>query len=78
MVRVDRIFVFWISTDLPHSAASLLADDDDNAVFSLALNNNSVLLIKLQRLTGMATTHYLNTESSGRKRFLSGLTEVLL
>lgn len=51
-------------SDLPHTAASVLADDDD-AIFCLALNNNSILLIRFQ-LTGVATTHYLKQESSSR------------
>lgn len=62
--------------DLPHTATSALADDDDS-IFCLALNNNSILLIRLQHLTGIATTHYLKQDLNGRG-FLSSLTGVLL
>ncbi|XKL59635.1 hypothetical protein PGB90_000651 [Kerria lacca] len=68
--------LFNTMPNLPHTATSGLTDDDD-AIFCLALNNNSILLIRLQHLTGIGTCHYLKQDSGGRG-FFSGITEVFL
>lgn len=67
--------VNFCPSDLPHTATSALTSDDE-AVFCLALNNNSILLIRLQHLTGMANSHYLKQEV-GSRGFLSGLSGLL-
>lgn len=64
--------MFYIDSPVPHAAASWLTLPQEEALFALAYTSATILLLRLDALTGLVHTSELKQDSI-MPRFLSGI-----